>query len=360
MQPFGSSLADRRTAFVPGQNSGSSTIKHRVFDTDRAVLVTRKFIPHSLVFAAALVAWPGHLSAQKQIDIGAAEAPLSDAERVDLDKAAGKHDYAAERAVIDRALAEHPNSFELLVMAGRLAYLEKHPKDAADSLAAADKIKPLTDTDRETLALALSFSDRSPQARVEFLKLIKANPKNAEYPFLLGRIDSNGKHPEDAAAEFKKAIELDPTNVRAYEALGQAQEGLGLADEATKTYSAGAQHNRINKTHWEWSPIDLGVVMLKADKLDDAEKLFREALLYNPRAGWAHYYMGQLLQKRGKEADAMNEYKAAVVDQPRLRQAWLALGRQFTKDGNKAQADRALDIFKKLEAEENARQGKKN
>ena len=56
----------------------------------------------------------------------------------------------------------------------------------------------------------------------------------------------------------------------------------------------------------------------------------------------------------------MNEYKAAVVDQPRLRQAWLALGRQFTKEGNKAQADRSLAIFKKLEEEDNVRQGKKN
>lgn len=323
-------------------------------------MVTRKLILHSLVCAAVLASWPGYLRAQKQVDIGAAEAPLSDAERVDLDKAAAKHDYAAEKAVIDQAMSEHPNSFELLSMAGRLEYLEKHAKDAADSLAAADKIKPLSDTDRETLALALSFSDRSPQARVEFLKLMKANPKNAEYPFLLGRIDSNAKHPEDAAKEFKKAIEVDPTNVRAYESLGQTQENLGLADEATKTYATGAARNRINKTHWEWSPIDLGVVMLKADKLDDAEKLFREALQYNPRAGWAHYYMAQLLQKRGKETDAMNEYKAAVVDQPRLRQAWLALGRQFTKDGNKAQADRALEIFKQLEAEDNARQGKKN
>lgn len=319
-----------------------------------------KCLLHVVVSALALASLPGRLGAQKPIDIGAAEAPLSDEERVDLDKAVSKHNYEAEKAVIDRALAEHPGSFELLVMAGRLAYLEKHPKDAADALAAADKIKPLGDTDRETLALAFGFSERSPQARGEFLKLMKANPKNAEYAYLLGRVDVNGKHLEDAAAEFKKAIELDPTMVRAYEDLGRTQESLGMVDESSKTYRAGAERNRANKSHWEWSPIDLGVVMLKADKLDEAEKLFREALQYSPRFGWAHYYMGQLLQKKGKEVEAMNEYKAAVVNQPRLRQAWLALGRQFTRQGDKAQADRALAIFKKLEAEDNARQGRKN
>jgi tetratricopeptide (TPR) repeat protein len=296
----------------------------------------------------------------KPIDIGAREAPLSDAERTDLDRAVTKHNYAAEKAVIDRAMTEHPDSFELLVMAGRLGYLEKNPRDSADALAHADKIKPLGDTDRMTLALALSFSDRLPQARVEFLKLIKADARNAEYYFLLGRIDANGNHPEDAAKEYAKAIELDPTMVHAYENLGQVQESLNLPDEARKTYEQGVLHNRANKVHWEWSPLDLAVFLLKANDLDGADKLLRESLQYNPRFGWAHYHMGQLFQKQGKEAEAMTEYKEAVVDDPRLRQAWLALGRQFTRQGNKVQADRSLEIFKQLEAQENARQGKKN
>jgi hypothetical protein len=81
-----------------------------------------------LVCAAVLASWPGYLRAQKQVDIGAAEAPLSDAERVDLDKAAAKHDYAAEKAVIDQAMSEHPNSFELLAMAGRLKNTRKTPR----------------------------------------------------------------------------------------------------------------------------------------------------------------------------------------------------------------------------------------
>lgn len=310
--------------------------------------------------AAAFAICSGHLRAQKKLDIGAAEAPLTDAERVDLDKAVAKHNYPAEKAVIDQALAEHPDSFELLVMAGRLEYLEKHPKEAADALVAADKIKPLGETDRMTLAMALGFSKRTPQARAELLRLMKASPRNAEYQFLVGRLDANANHLDDAAAEFSKAIELDPTMVRAYEDLGRAQEGLGLVDEARKTYEDGAVRNRTNNNHWEWAPLDLGVLLLKTDKLGEAEKLFREALQYNPRFGWAHYYMGQLFQKKGKEADAMFEYKAAVVDQPRLRQAWLALGRQFTRQGNKAEADRALEIFKRLETEDNARQGRKN
>lgn len=297
---------------------------------------------------------------RKQIDIGAAEAPLSDAERTDLDDAVRKHDYPAEKAVIARARVEHPDSFDLLVMWGRLAYLEKQPKDAVDAFERADKIKALSEPDRMTLALAYQFSEKPAQSGAEFLKLTKLAPTNAQYLYLLGRMDRVNQRVEEAAENFTKAIRIDPSFVRAYEELGQAQEALGRVDEARKTYETGAAVNRRLSVHWEWSPLDLGVVLLNANEFAEAEKLFREALQYNPRFAWGHYYMGQLFHKQGRDGEAMGEYKAAVVDDPQLRQAWLAIGRDLKRQGNEVEADRALAIFKKLEDRQNAAKGRKN
>lgn len=297
---------------------------------------------------------------KNQIDIGAAEAPLSDAERTDLDKAVRKHDYPAERAVIDRARAEHPDSFDLLAMWGRLAYLEKQPKDSADALERADKIKPLSETDRTTLALAYQFAQKPAQSRAELLKLAKLAPTNAQYPYLLGRMDRETRHMKEAADEFAKAIRIDPSYVRAYEQLGQTQEAMGRVDDARKTYQTGAEVNRRQSDPWEWSPLDLGVVLLEAHDIAGAEKLFREALQYKPRFAWGHYYMGQLFHQQNRNAEAIAEYKAAVVADPRLRQAWFALGRDLKLAGNQAEADRALAIFKKLEDLDNAAKGGKN
>jgi tetratricopeptide (TPR) repeat protein len=296
----------------------------------------------------------------RQIDIGAAEAPLSDVERTDLDKAIRKHDYPAERAVIDRARAEHPDSFDLLVMWGRLAYLEKQPKDSADALERADKIKALSETDRMTLALAYQFAQEPAQSRAELLKLAKMAPTNAQYPYLLGRMDRETHHMAEAADEFAKAIRVDPSYVRAYEQLGQTQEAAGRVADARKTYETGAEVNRRQSAPWEWSPLDLGVVLLKAHDLPGAEKLFREALQYSPRFAWGHYYMGQLFHQQNRNDEAIAEYKAAVVADPRLWQAWLALGRDLKLQGNEAEADRALAIFKRLEDQDNAAKGRKN
>src|SRR5579871_1529994 len=92
--------------------------------------------PGSHIALGALVAWLG--SAQvplpKEIDIGAREAPLSEAERTELAQAIASHNYAAEKAVIDRAIAEHPRSWELRVLGGRVAYLEKHPMASVEAL----------------------------------------------------------------------------------------------------------------------------------------------------------------------------------------------------------------------------------
>lgn len=311
------------------------------------------------VFAAVLVS--GQTPPPKEIDIGARAAQLSDQERTELAAAVGKHDYAAEKAVVDRAIAEHPASRELQILLGRLAYLEKHPKDAARALARADKIKPLAEDDRLTLALAEQFSGQPVPARAGLQKLIAEFPKNAQYVYLLGRLDVQNKREEDAVADFRKALDLNPNMIRAYEDLGQAQETLGLTDEARKTYQAGAARNRLQPVKWEWSPLDLGVLLLKDGDLDQAEKLFNEALQYNPRSGWAHYYLGQLyVKKEGMRAESVSQYKEAVVHAPTLRQAWLALGREYTRQGRKAEAAKCLAIFKQLEDRETARREKQS
>lgn len=293
----------------------------------------------------------------KQIDFGAGAAPLSDAEREDLAKAVAGHDYAAEKAVIDRAAAEHPQSAELLVMAGRLAFLERHPKDAADAFERAAKIKPLTEEDRFSLAIVWQATGRTREAREAMVELTRDFPDNAEYEFVLGRFDSQNRHFEAAIADLEKARQLNPRLLKIYEDLGRTQETLGMTDDARKTYEAAVARNRENGIRSDSPPINLGAMLLKTGEMDEAEKLFREALSYQPRSGWAHFYLGQIDDKRSRREAAIAEYNAAVEAVPNLRQAWLALGQAYTRAGKKDEAERCLGKFRRLEATEEARKG---
>ena len=317
----------------------------------------RKAVKYAGLVVSLALSAQAQSNGPKQIDIGAAKAPLTDAEREDLAKAVAAHNYAAEKAVIDKAAVEHPQSPELQVMAGRLAYLERHAKDAADAYERAAKIKPLSEEDRLSLAIAWQATGRRREARDAMVELTKDFPKDAEYEFLLGRFDSQNRHFEAAVADLQKALQLNPKLLKAYEDLGRTQETLGLSEEARKTYEAGVARNREDGARWDSSPVDLGAMLLKTGELDEAEKLFREALSYQPRSGWAHYYLAQIYEKRDRREEAIAEYNAAVAAVPNLRQAWLALGREYARAGQKEQAERSLAIFKQLEAREEARKG---
>ena len=328
-----------------------------------AARVSKRSLITAAMCAAAAYAQPAAPSqpAPRQIDIGAERAPLTEVDRTDLADAIAAHNWSAEKVVLDRVTAAHPDSLEIYIMTGRLAYLEHHPAEAAAALEHADRLKPLAESDRLTLALADEFSGHPVPARAEMLKLTRAAPNKAEYFYLLGRIDRQNEKMELAVADQRRAVALDPNQLRAYQELGQLQEQLGNIEEARKTYETALKRNRLQKIPWEWPPVDLGAVLLKLEKPGEAESLFREALQYKPRFGWAHYYLGRVFQQKGKDQEAIEEYRAAVVHEPTLRQAWLALGREDTRMGNKAEADRALAVFKKLEDQENARKyaGKK-
>ena len=297
--------------------------------------------------------------AGKVVDIGAEQAPLSDQARLDLAKAVKTHDYKAEKAVLEAAIVANPTSAELFTVLGRLAYLERQPKEAADSLHKADGIKTLSETDRVTLALAYEFSGRPQEGRAELLRLVKGAPDNPEYHYLLGRIERQNQQLEEAAGEFQKSIQLNAEALETYEYLGQTQEDLGLLDEARKTYAEAVRRNRLRPRPAETPPFNLGLLLIKQGDNERALKSIEEALRYNPRSGRSHYQLGSILQKQGKDAEAVAEYQLAVVHDPKLRPAWLALGREYTRMGKTEDAARALAIFQKLEEQQRPAEPKK-
>ncbi len=296
---------------------------------------------------------------QRFIDVGAEKAPLSDEQRVALDKALQAHNYPAERTVLDQAIASKPKAPELPALLGRLAFLEGHPGDAAKALAQADLMKPLAQDDRVTLAMAYAFSAQSDRAHTEMSKLMAAFPKNPEYVYLEGRIYRQHQAYESAVASFRKAIALDPKMIRAYTDLGECQEALGNLEDARKTYEEGVQINRKLAKPWDWPPLDLAALLEKDGDLPEAEKYTRESLKYNSNFTQGHYRLGMLLQKEDKNSEAVEEFQRAIAAQPGYPQPYLALGRLYSRLGKTAEAESNLRKFQQLsEAEQRARSRK--
>lgn len=103
------------------------------------------------------------------------------------------------------------------------------------------KAKKMTDSDIQKLGL----EDEKAQAEgilkkiEQYKKVIEYDPKDVLGYFTLGTAYLQGKRYQEAADQFKKAVEVGPEHSPSYSGYGEALEVLGLKDEAIKIYTVG-------------------------------------------------------------------------------------------------------------------------
>src|SRR5207245_7081390 len=187
---------------------------------------------------------------------------------------------------------------------------DSYPKAAA----AAKKALELDDTlaeARVSLALAIWLYDfDSSQAIKEFQRAIELNPNYAIAHQQYGNntLSALGRF-NDAIAEGKRAVELDP---------------LSLVINA-----------------------DLGVDYYYARRHDEAIAQLRKTLEMDPGYYFAYVTLGQALEMKGARDSAIAEYqKARALNDDPLVLALLAHAYGFS--GNKVEAEKIVDALKAL------------
>lgn len=79
-----------------------------------------------------------------------------------------------------------------------------------------------------------------------------------------------------------------------------------------------------------WPSLNLGTLLVKVNRLQEAEPLVRESLQFDPNFAEAHYQLGVLLEKQDKPGRAVEELKQAAVLDPRI-QSLTMRSREFTE-----------------------------
>ena len=117
---------------------------------------------------------------------------------------------------------------------------------------------------------------------------------------------------QEAATEFTRSLELDPSRTGARTNLASALAALGRLDEAeTHVRSALAVHGDVAEAH-------AVLAWTLAAKGRDAEAIaeYRKALFINPALGGAHNSLGILLARHGDFGGARAEFEEAVRAEP--------------------------------------------
>jgi tetratricopeptide (TPR) repeat protein len=287
-------------------------------------------------------------SAEPRTDISSLPIPVPAARRGEIEAAIKIRDWNRAERLLAAEIDRQPRSRELLALIARIFFLDGKPLNSAVALKKADAIAPLDRELRFTLALAYIRVGRGEWARPELERLVASHPREAAYPYWIGRLDYDAGKYVDAIARFNEALTRDPQFARAHDNLGLCYEALDEPDNAVAHYREAIRLNRMAPVKSPWPPTNLGILMRQRGELEEAGSLFREALQYDGNFANAHYQLGVLLEQQGLMDEAAAALARAAAIDPTYAEPHYALARVYRRQGQPARADAALATFFRL------------
>jgi len=124
----------------------------------------------------------------------------------------------------------------------------------------------------------------------------------------LGTLFLGAHQPEQAKAQFERALENQPDDAEIHANLGQALSQLGQGEAAKTAFGRALDLNPTDDV----ALVGLGVLLAKQGKADEAAKYLQTALEAAPNNALAHAHYGQLLEQQGKLEAAIACYRTAV------------------------------------------------
>jgi tetratricopeptide (TPR) repeat protein len=269
-----------------------------------------------------------------------------------------ERDYETAETLLLEAAEANPRSADVLRVLGGVFFLRGHPLNAAIAFKKAEAIEPLDERSRFTLVMAYVALGHRDWARPELAKLAGAAPANALYPYWTARLDYDDGQYATAVKSLQRALELDPRSTKAYDNLGLCYEALGRFDEARKSWEEAIRLNGEQRAKSPWPALNLGLLLTRLDRLDEAEARFRESLASDPRFPQAHYHLGITLEKKGRLPEATAELEEAARLDPAYPEPQYALSRLYRRAGDKEKADRALQRFQEIKKQRDEKTGR--
>jgi Flp pilus assembly protein TadD len=136
-------------------------------------------------------------------------------------------------------------------------------------------------------------------------KAVRLAPASAQFRYNLGVVYGVLQRVEEAAAEYRAALALEPKHGAALNNLGNAALDLGEFAEARRCYESALAQNPGDAR----LTLALAITLYNQRELDAADRLYRQALEIAPEDARAHWEYAHLLLLRGDFARGWPEYE---------------------------------------------------
>ena len=221
----------------------------------------------------------------------------------------GKPDKAKQvyEALAKAAPKESLSHYKL----GVIARMDKHD---ARALAEFEQALQLNPNAIEPLAQIVEIhvaQGKLKEARERVARQLEASPENLLVRNLLGLLWVASKDTDRAEAEFKRAIDINPTYTPSYMNLADLYQRAGKLDKAIKEYEAAlAQNASLLSAH-----VLLGAIYEQRKAYDKARAHYETALKVNPTFGPAANNLAWLIGEHGGDLDTAITYAQIAREQ---------------------------------------------
>lgn len=194
----------------------------------------------------------------------------------------------------------------LLIQRGLLASLGENEGAAVPLYEEASRVLPDDPSPHVALAYHWSAAGDLPRARRAVREALKRAPDYADMHYQLGLLEQARGCPEAALAAFTRALECNPEYRAARFNLAAAQFELQRWAEARESYlDVLAEGLSCSDVY-----LQLGQAEEALGLLDEAEQRYHEARRRNPEDPEPHFLLGRLLRKRGEPERAEEAWEA--------------------------------------------------
>jgi serine/threonine-protein kinase len=236
----------------------------------------------------------------------------------------------------------HPGDYWLSSELGNQLF-RKGDAEAIRYFSVAVAIRPDSVTAHYVLGSTLERQGKAKEAAACFRKVIELDSTHALAHCALGRNLRNLKKLDEAINCFRKSIELAPNRAPAHHGLGSVLYDQKKLDEAID-----CQRTAIElEPKWPTPHLVLGCALIDLKKLDEGIVSIRKSIALNASYDLAYAWLGTALDKKGETEEAIAAWREAVRLKPKaagfrtLATVFAATGRW---DKATADSDRALEV----------------
>ena len=156
----------------------------------------------------------------------------------------------------------------------------------------------------------LSQENKYDEAIAKFNEVLVAVPKCAECLTNIGSLQLAKKDYEGAEGTYKKALELNPSSVEAYNGLANLYNAQKKFDQAAEMSAQATKLGAAAPGGASASTVfNQGVIAWNASRIDEAKKAFEEAIKLDPKLAEAHYWLGMANLNQGKMPEAAQSFE---------------------------------------------------